>query len=165
MWLWEIHDTSLNLIFLICKVKIESMLPSEGLLPAWRSDDIGFWEKKKLSCEIGRQGSTPSPRFRIRASFKGRGEQVGMQKCWQHGFWLESFGAWSFIVRYGKGLLYQIVPDNGPFTSERFWCSCSDHLPVLWFHRGGVRWREKRGKALVLGTTGGQNCLLCTFFD
>lgn len=66
---------------------------------------------------------------------------------------------WSLAV-YGKGLQHQNFLDSGPFTSERFQCSSSGYVPVLWFGVC-VGWVVEISAP---GANGGEHSLLCECF-
>lgn len=91
-------------------------------------------------------GSNLSPWSRVQGNFERVCEkQAGTQKYWGSRFWLESFGAWWYTVRYGKVLPDQILLDNTPFPSWTLvfkFQSCSRVL-VPW------EWRESRVEARV----------------
>lgn len=70
---------------------------------------------------------------------------------------------WSLAV-YGKGLQHRNFLGSGSFTSERFQCSSSGYVPVLWFgggEGGRVGWVVEIS---VPGANGGEHSLLFACF-
>lgn len=109
-----------------------------------------FWGEKKafIAKETGDKAQICLPDPALQVSFKGLGEQAGMQERWRGRFQSQSFGTWSFVVRgFSVGYSWKVDP-----LLRKGFRSYSRTL---------VPWWEAGGETLVPGTMGGPGSLLC----